>query len=423
MITVPVRVADVRGSGGLFGWWRAGTPEAHRALVAASLGWMLDAFDVMLWALVLASIMSDLGIDKGTAGILGSVMLLASAAGGMIFGIIADRYGRTRALMGSVLIYSVFTAACGFATTVAQLAVFRILLGIGMGGEWASGAALVSETWPDEHRGKALGFMQSAWAIGYGAAALVTWFVLPRWGWRGVFFVGILPAFFTLWVRRHVAEPALWRARRDTPNARRGRFVDIFKGGLLRLTVAVTLMNACTMFAWWGFNLWLPGYLSLPVSAGGVGLSTTQMTAFIFAMQIGMWFGYVTFGFVSDAIGRRRAYVIYTVTAAVLILIYISLQVPIGLLLLGPFVAFFATGYFSGFGAVTAEIYSTDIRATAQGFTYNIGRIASAAAPFTVGSLAQTHGFKIALSTTSVAFLLAATMWLWIPETKGRKLT
>jgi len=350
-------------------------------------------------------------------------MLLASAAGGMIFGIIADRYGRTRALMGSVLIYSVFTAACGFATTVAQLAVFRILLGIGMGGEWASGAALVSETWPDEHRGKALGFMQSAWAIGYGAAALVTWFVLPRWGWRGVFFVGILPAFFTLWVRRHVTEPALWLARRDMPNARRGRFADIFKGGLLRLTVAVTLMNACTMFAWWGFNLWLPGYLSLPVSVGGVGLSTTQMTAFIFAMQIGMWFGYVTFGFVSDAIGRRRAYVIYTVAAAVLILIYISLRAPIGLLLLGPFVAFFATGYFSGFGAVTAEIYSTDIRATAQGFTYNIGRIASAAAPFTVGSLAQTHGFKIALSTTSVAFLLAATMWLWIPETRGRKLT
>ncbi|MCA1649135.1 MAG: MFS transporter [Acidobacteria bacterium] len=384
---------------------------------------MLDAFDVMLWALVLASIMSDLGIDKGTAGILGSVMLLASAAGGMIFGIIADRYGRTRALIGSVLIYSVFTAACGFATTVAQLAAFRILLGIGMGGEWASGATLVSETWPDDHRGKALGFMQSAWAIGYGAAALVTWFVLPRWGWRGVFFVGILPAFFTLWVRRNVTEPALWRALRDTPNARRGRFTDIFKGGLLRLTVAVTLMNACTMFAWWGFNLWLPGYLSLPSSAGGVGLSTTQMTAFIFAMQIGMWFGYVTFGFVSDAIGRRRAYVFYTVTAAVLILIYISLRAPIGLLLLGPFVAFFATGYFSGFGAVTAEIYPTDIRATAQGFTYNIGRIASAAAPFSVGSLAQTHGFGVALSTTSVAFLLAAAMWFWIPETKGRKLT
>ncbi|MCA1561404.1 MAG: MFS transporter [Acidobacteria bacterium] len=423
MTTVPVRVADARHSGGLFGWWHAGTPEAHRALVAASLGWMLDAFDVMLWALVLASIMSDLGIDKGTAGILGSVMLLASAAGGMIFGIIADRYGRTRALIGSVLIYSVFTAACGFATTVAQLAAFRILLGIGMGGEWASGATLVSETWPDDHRGKALGFMQSAWAIGYGAAALVTWFVLPRWGWRGVFFVGILPAFFTLWVRRNVTEPALWRALRDTPNARRGRFTDIFKGGLLRLTVAVTLMNACTMFAWWGFNLWLPGYLSLPSSAGGVGLSTTQMTAFIFAMQIGMWFGYVTFGFVSDAIGRRRAYVFYTVTAAVLILIYISLRAPIGLLLLGPFVAFFATGYFSGFGAVTAEIYPTDIRATAQGFTYNIGRIASAAAPFSVGSLAQTHGFGVALSTTSVAFLLAAAMWFWIPETKGRKLT
>ena len=165
---------------------------------------MLDAFDVMLYALVLASIMPDLGISKETAGLLGSATLIASAVGGLMFGIIADRYGRTRALMASVLIYSTFTAACGFAQTVAQLAVFRVLLGIGMGGEWASGAALVSETWPAEHRGKALGLMQSAWAVGYGAAAVATMLILPRWGWRGVFFAGILPAFFTLWVRRNV---------------------------------------------------------------------------------------------------------------------------------------------------------------------------------------------------------------------------
>jgi MFS family permease len=407
--------------GGLFGWWHAGTPEAHRALFAAALGWMLDSFDVMLYALVLTSIMADLQIARDTAGALGSATLLASAAGGLIFGVVADRYGRTRALMGSVLIYSIFTAACGLATTVAQLAVFRILLGIGMGGEWASGAALVSETWPAEHRGKALGLMQSAWAIGYGLAALAVMLVLPRWGWRAVFFVGILPAFFTLWIRRHVEEPAVWRARRANP-APALRFAHIFSSGMWRLTVAVTLMNACTMFAWWGFNLWLPGYLSLPVSAGGVGLTTTAMTSFVIAMQVGMWFGYVTFGFVSDAIGRRSSYVIYTLTAAVLIVIYVSLSSPLALLLLGPFVAFFATGYFSGFGAVTAELYPTEIRATAQGFTYNIGRIASAAAPYAVGSLAQTRGFDLALSTTSVAFVLAAVMWIWIPETRGRVL-
>ena len=160
---------------------------------------MLDSFDVMLYALLLASIIADLGHLEADGRRLGSATLLAAAAGGIFFGVVADRYGRTRALMASVMIYSVFTAACGFAHTAAQLAVFRILLGIGMGGEWASGAALVSETWPAEHRGKALGFMQSAWAIGYGlAAALVTMVVLPRWGWRGVFFVGVLPAFLTL---------------------------------------------------------------------------------------------------------------------------------------------------------------------------------------------------------------------------------
>lgn len=406
----------------LFDWWRAGSPDARRALIAASLGWMLDSFDVMLYALVLAQIMPDLGLTKDLAGALGSITLLASAAGGLIFGVVADRYGRTRALMASVLIYSIFSAACGFSQTIAQLAVFRILLGIGMGGEWASGAALVSETWPAEHRGKALGFMQSAWAVGYGAAAIVTAIVLPLWGWRGVFFVGVLPAFFTLWVRQRVKEPEMWRAARSSPAASRGRFTDIFRGPMRRLTVAVTVMNAFTMFGWWGFNLWLPGYLSLPTAQGGVGLSTTVMSSFVVAMQVGMWFGYVTFGFISDAIGRKRAYVIYTVTAAILIAIYVSISVPAGLLVLGPFVAFFATGYFSGFGAVTAEIYPTSIRATAQGFTYNIGRAASAAAPYAVGSLAQTRGFHVALLLTSAAFLLAAATWAFIPETRGREL-
>jgi MFS family permease len=140
-------------------------------------------------------------------------------------------------------------------------------------------------------------------------------------------------------------------------------------------------------------------------------------------MQVGMWFGYVTFGYASDRLGRRRAYVIYLLAAAVLILVYVSTRSPLVLLLLGPVVAFFATGYFSGFGAVTAEIYPTAIRATAQGLTYNIGRVASAVAPFAVGTLAQTHGFGVALSICSAAFLLAALCWGWIPETRGRALS
>jgi MFS family permease len=409
----------IDAAGGLFGWWHEGTPEGRRALIAAALGWMLDSFDVMLYALTLASIIPALGLSKETAGLLGSITLLSAAAGGIAFGVIADRFGRTRALMASVLIYSIFTAACGLAQTAAQLAVFRVLLGIGMGGEWASGAALVSETWPDRHRGKALGMMQSAWAIGYAAAALATMIVLPRWGWRAVFLIGVLPAFLTLWVRARVEEPRMWR---EKITARRGTLKAIFSRDLLRLTIPLTIMNAFTLFGWWGFNLWLPGYLSLPESAGGRGFAATTMSAFIVAMQVGMWFGYVTFGFISDRVGRKRTYVTYTCSAAALILIYISLRSPMLLLLLGPFVAFFATGYFSGFGAVTAEVYPTEIRASAQGFTYNMGRVTSALAPFAVGSLAQTHGFQAALSLTSAAFLLAAVTWIWIPETRGRAL-
>jgi MFS family permease len=196
----------------------------------------------------------------------------------------------------------------------------------------------------------------------------------------------------------------------------------MFRGPLGRLTLAVTLMNACTMFAWWGFNLWIPAYLSLSPSAGGVGLTPRVMSGFVIAMQVGMWFGYVTFGFVSDRVGRKRTYIVYLLTAAVLIFSYGLTKTPWILLVLGPFVAFFGTGYFTGFGAVTAEIYPTEIRATAQGFTYNIGRIASAVAPFLVGRVAETRGLGFALGMASIAFLLAAVMWTWIPETRGREL-
>lgn len=402
-------------------WWRQGTTDGRRAVVAAGLGWMLDAFDVTLFALVLPTLRKDLGLSPAAGGALGSVALLAAAAGGVWFGWIADRFGRTRALMGSILLYSVFTAACGFASTFTQFVLFRIGLGLGMGGEWASGATLVSETWPAEHRGKALAFMQSAWAIGYALAAAVNYLVQPAFGWRAVFFVGILPAFLTIWVRRSVKEPDIWR-HTVGQHGSRSTLSMLFSRDLAPLTIALTIMNACTLFGWWSFNLWLPSYLQEPPSRGGVGLQMLSSATTIFVMQVGMWLGYVTFGFISDRVGRKRTYIAYLLVAAVLLFVYVSVRAPLVLLALGPLVAFFATGYFSGFGAVTAEIFPTTIRGTAQGFTYNIGRIVSAGAPFAVGTLAQTHGFGTALSISSFAFVLAAITWKWIPETRGRAL-
>jgi MFS family permease len=186
--------------------------------------------------------------------------------------------------------------------------------------------------------------------------------------------------------------------------------------------VAITLMNAATMFAWWGFNLWIPAYLSLPEERGGMGLATATMANFVVVMQVGMWLGYVTFGFVSDAFGRKPTYIVYLLSAALLMWAYAVTRDATTLLVLGPFVAFFGTGYFSGFGAITAELYPTAVRATAQGLTYNIGRIASALAPFVVGSLATTRGFGAALSVAGSAFVVAAVLWVWIPETRGRAL-
>ncbi len=406
---------------GWFAWWREASPDARRALWAAALGWMLDAFDVMLYALVLTAVMADLQLSKPVAGLIGSVTLVASAVGGVLFGIVADRYGRTRALMGSILVYSVFTAACGLAQTAWQLAAFRIGLGLGMGGEWASGAALVAETWPDAHRGKALGLMQSAWAVGYALAAVVTSVVLPAFGWRAVFFVGVLPALFTLWIRRAVREPEAWRESvRATP--RRG-LAAVVADGRGRVTIALALMNAACLFAWWGFNSWIPAYLSLPASQGGIGLGAGTMAWLVVWMQVGMWFGYVTFGIVADAFGRKRVYVAYLIAAAVLMFAYAQVRTPVVLLVLGPLVAFFGTGYFTGFGVVSAEAYPTAIRATAQGLTYNVGRLASAAAPFVVGTLADERGFDAAFTVTAAAFLVAAAWWVAIPETRGRRVT
>jgi MFS family permease len=383
---------------------------------------MLDAFDVMLFALVLSALVQDPGMNVSltTGGYLGSLTLAASALGGFLFGVLADRMGRTRALSLSILIYSVFTFACGLAQDVFQLAVFRLFLGLGMGGEWASGAALVSETWPEQHRGKVLGLMQSCWAIGYALAAMVNWIVLPRFGWRAVFFVGILPALFTFWIRRNVREPELWTRSRQ-PERRTASALSHFSG-LLGVTIVLTVMNAATMFAWWGLNLWVPSYLSLPIERGGLGFSTATMSRFVVVMQVGMWFGYVTFGFISDSFGRKPTYVTYLVTAAALVWFYGTTTNPLTLLLLGPFVAFFGTGYFSGFGAIAAEIFPTAIRATAMGITYNIGRLLSAVAPLVIGSLAETRGFGAAFSLTAAAFLFAAVMWVGLPETRGRQL-
>ncbi|MGB8114578.1 MAG: MFS transporter [Candidatus Sulfotelmatobacter sp.] len=417
---------------------RQATPPQRRTLLAAALGWALDAFDAMLYALVLALLMRDLGMSKTTAGLLGTLTLLASGLGGVLFGFIADRVGRKRALMASILTYSVCSFASGLATSIAMLAAARFVLGLGMGGEWNTGAALVAESWPTELRAKAIAIVQSSWAFGFAAAALVAGPVSRYFGWRAVFFVGILPALLTLWIRRDVPESEMWERELRNPLAGgkgredAGREVTsyastkiwvLFRAPYGKHTFALLLFNFFSLFAWWGLFTWMPPYLSLPVSRGGRGFGMVGTTSLLVILNLlGMFPGYASFGWIADRVGRRKAFLIYSLMAAVLIPLYAAARTPALLMVMGTLVAFFGTGLFSGSGIIGSELFPTSLRARALGFTYNGARAMSSVAPLVIGRVGQTKGLGAAFYLCAAGYLLAALMATQLPETRGKTL-
>jgi len=405
------------------------------------MGWALDAFDAMLYSLVLALLMRDLGMSKTVAGSLGTLTLLASGIGGVLFGFLADRIGRKHALMASILTYSVCSFASGLATSIAMLAVARFVLGLGMGGEWNTGATLVAESWPTEFRAKAISIVQSSWALGFAAAALVAGPVARYYGWRSVFFVGILPAVITLWIQRRVPESEMWRStgtrvptsppielKEEAPKLHptapvSTSFSLIFRAPYGKHTIALLLFNFFGMFAWWGLFTWLPPYLSLPVEQGGRGFGVLGMTTLMVVLNVcGMFPGYASFGWVADHLGRRKAFLVYTLVAAFLIPLYAAARSQAVLLVLGTLVAFFGTGIFSGSGIMGSEIFPTAVRARALGFTYNGARTLSSVAPLVIGRVGQAKGLGWAFYLCASGYLLAALMTTQLPETKGKTL-
>ena len=406
----------------------------RRTLIAAALGWMLDAFDAMLYALVLTHIMRDLGMSKAVGGLLNTLTLLASGIGGVTFGFIADRIGRKRALMLSILTYSVCSFASGLSTSVLMLAVFRFILGLGMGGEWNTGATLVAETWPVEWRAKAIAVVQSSWAIGYALAAVVAGIVLQYGNWRTVFFVGILPALIVFWIQKDVPESEMWIEHRrlaiesgGVATARRKYEHDsiarIFHPPYLKPTLTLLFLNFFGMFAWWGLFTWIPPYLSLPVEQGGRGFGVMGTTTLlVFLNLVGMFPGYSSFGWVADHFGRKKSFIAYTLMAAVLVPFYAMARSHSALLLLGAIVAFFGTGFFSGSAIVGSEIFPTRVRARALGFTYNGARTMSSVAPFVIGRVGQAKGLSWAFYLCAVSFFLAMLAATQLPETKGKQL-
>ncbi len=393
--------------------------RAWRALFAAQLGWMLDAMDFLLFTFAVLPIQKEFALSKATMGGLTSVALVSSAIGGMFFGRLADRIGRVRAMTLSILIYSGATAGLATAGSLWQLIAWRTLVGIGMGGEWSCGSVLVAETWPREHRAKAIGIMQSGWAIGAMFAAGISGVILERFGWRALFLVGALPAILAFVIRRTVEEPQVWL---EQPRSE-SRWIDMFSRSLIRRTAVATALASSVLVAFWGVVTWLPAFLASPVSEGGAGLTITKSAQWLIVLQLGAFLGYISFGWIADRIGRRPAFTFFMIGASVLVPIFaFHVRSPLTLLLVGPLVGYFAHGYFSLFGAMLAELFPTSIRGTAQGFCYNAGRLASAAAPLLIGRAAPKYGLGAAIAFDALFFALGGVLIWLLPETRGQEL-
>jgi MFS family permease len=415
--TVPVETAS-----GPLAWYRSMSKRGRLAFFGAFGGYGLDSYDFQVLPFALSAIAAYFGISKGESGLLTTVTLVVSALGGLLAGMLADRIGRVRTLQVTVATYTVFTVLCGFAPNFETLLVFRALQGLGFGGEWAAGAILVAEYARSEYRGRAVAFVQSAWAAGW-ALSVITYtvvfsFVGEDLAWRVLFWTGVIPALLVLWIRRYVTDPEVVTEHR-LETRQRGSFRAIFSGGLTRTTLLASLLATGVQGGYYTLATWLPSYLK-----EDRGLDVIGTGGYLTLLISGAFIGYVCGGYLADSLGRKRTFVLFAVLSAVLIVGYT--QVPADastlVLILGFPLGFCTSAIFSGFGSFLAELYPTALRGTGQGFTYNFGRGVGAVFPTVVGFLAASLGVGAAMIFGAFGYALAVLALLGLPETKGREL-
>ena len=422
--------------------WREGvTPYQWVVLFVAWLGWVFDAMDATIYAIVLHPALEDLlRLSSGSSaasqeaigwygGIIFSIFLIGWAIGGIFFGVVADAIGRTKTLIATILIYAAFTGLAALAQDWWHLAIYRFLTALGIGGEWAAGAAIVAETWPESKRAKAAGILQSAWAVGFFLAAACN-LLLKDYGWRALFLVGILPALVALLVRWRVKEPERWvrvRGQRErTSHPRQIPLSAIFRGDLRRATWIGSALAFVAVFGLWGSTNWAPTLVrTLPDLNGNDPATLSMYVSYaIMALNAGALFGYLGFGPMADRFGRRPVFALMCAGSAVMLPItYLVPETYTGVLLLLPLLGFFNNGIFSGFPIYLPELYPTRLRATGAGFCFNAGRVLASASPFITGWLVTTLGsFGRAASTVALIYLVGLVVLLFAPETKGKPL-
>jgi MFS family permease len=404
-------------------WLKDTSVAERRTLLAGFLGYGVDAFDFMIYTLVIPTLLAEWRMSPAEAGSIATGALLTSAAGGWLAGILADRYGRVRVLQVTVLWFSVFTFLSGFTHDYRELLATRTLQGFGFGGEWSVGSVLISETIAARHRGRASGLTQSSWAVGWGLAALAYWgvyaFVPPPQAWKILFWIGIAPAVLILYVRRRVAESPAYLSSRTSagraPNTQ--RILDIFRPPLLYTTVWASLLSSGMLGAYYSVTIWLPTYLKTERH-----LTVTGTSGYLLVLIAGSFAGYLTSATLSDVLGRRRCFMLFAVCGIALTLTYLRLPVTDAeMLVLGFPLGFFLSGIFSGMGAFLAELYPTSVRCSGQGFCYNVGRASSAFCPALIGSSSLGGSLGASISTMTVAAYGVVIVAAWVlPETRGR---
>jgi MFS family permease len=379
----------------------------------------------MMYTMLIPTLIAIWDMTRAQAGFIATGSLIASAIGGWAAGVLADRYGRVRLLQITVLWFSVFTCLSGFANSYEQLFVARALQGLGFGGEWSVGSVLVAEMIQARHRGKAVGLVQSAWAVGWGMAAIAFWavyaLVAPELAWRILFWIGVLPALMIFYIRRNLKDPEVYHANRArmTADGTESNFLEIFSPTLLGTTLRASLLSTGMMCAYYAVTTWLPTFLKTERE-----LSVLNTSGYLVVLIFGSFIGYLTSAYLSDRIGRRRCFALFACSAGVLVVTYT--QIPITdsmMLLLGFPLGFFLSGIFSGMGAYLSELYPSRVRGSGQGFCYNAGRAIGAIGPVLVGYMSGTMPLGIAIGYVAAgAYLLVIVCVLTLPETRGREL-